>query len=312
MRILIVGAGAVGGYFGGRLLEAGRQVSFLVRPGRAEELDRDGLVVRSPQGNFQYPSPPYMLANRLADPFDLILLSCKAFDLDAAMDAFEPAVGPDTSILSLLNGMAHLGRLTERFGKDAVLGGQCLISVDRDSTGAILHLNEMHQLSFGELSGALTPRILRVAEALADAGFEANLSQHIVQAMWDKWCFIATLAAITASMRASIGDVLDAGGEGLILKALSECAAIALAAGYPPDAKVRQRQLELLTARGSTLTASMMRDIERGAPTEVEQILGDMLIRRNALGVASNELSVLDVACTHVRAYEARRIREQP
>ncbi|CAM3401393.1 2-dehydropantoate 2-reductase [Pseudomonas floridensis] len=312
MRILIVGAGAIGGYFGGRLLEAGRQVTFLVRPGRAEELDRDGLVVRSPLGNFQYPSPPYVLANHLADPYDLILLGCKAFDLEAAMATIGPAVGPGTSILSLLNGMAHLDRLTERFGVQVVLGGQCLISVDRDSTGAILHLNEMHQLSFGELSGALTPRILKVAEALADAGFEANLSQHIVQAMWDKWCFIATLAAITSSMRATIGDVLSAGGEGLIAKLLSECATIAKAANYPLDTKVRQRHLELLTAPGSKLTASMMRDIERGAPTEVEQILDDMLVRRTALGIASGELSMLEIACLHVRAYEARRVREQP
>ncbi|MBC3955949.1 ketopantoate reductase family protein [Pseudomonas triticifolii] len=312
MRILIVGAGAIGGYFGGRLLEAGRQVTFLVRPGRAQALDRDGLVVRSALGNFQYPAPPYVLANVLGEPYDLILLSCKAFDLKACMDAFAPAVGPDTLILSLLNGMAHLERLSERFGAQAVLGGQCLISVDRDAAGAILHLNQTHQLSFGELSGALTPRILRVAESLADAGFEASLSQHIVQGMWDKWCFIATLAAVTASMRAPLCDILSAGGEGLIMKMHGECASIALAAGHPLDARVRQRHLQMLIQTGSTLTASMLRDIERGSPTEVEQILGDMLARRNALGVVCGELSVLEFSCTHVRAYEARRVREHP
>lgn len=311
MRILIVGAGATGGYFGGRLLEAGRAVTFLVRPGRAEELERDGLVVRSPMGNFQYPSPPLLLGHQLDETYDLILLSCKAYDLDAAMESFAAAVGPQTSILPLLNGMAHLDRLAERFGAQTVLGGQCMISLDRDSTGAILHLNESNQLSFGELSGGLTPRILRVAEALADAGFEANLSQHILQDMWDKWCFIATGAGITGSMRGAIGDVLDAGGEWLINSLLAECVQIATAAGFPPSEQTRQRYLKILTQPGSRLTASMLRDIERGVGTEVEHILGDLATRRAALGVAPAQPSMLDIACVHLRTFEARRRREQ-
>lgn len=310
MRILIVGAGAIGGYFGGRLLEAGRDVTFLVRTGRAEELDRDGLVVRSPLGNIQYPSPPYVLTQRLDQPYDLILLSCKAYDLDAAMDAFAAAVGPDTLILPLLNGMAHLDRLTERFAAANVLGGQCLISLDRDTSGAILHLNDTNQLSFGELSGALTPRILRVAEALADANFAANLSQQIVQEMWEKWCFIATGAGVTGSMRASIGDVLEAGGEHLVLKLLAECASIAEHAGYPLRSDVRQRFQKMLTTTGSKMTASMLRDIERGAAIEVEHVIGDMVARRSASGQEKPLLSALDFVYLHLKSYEARRVRE--
>jgi 2-dehydropantoate 2-reductase len=311
MRILIVGAGAIGGYFGGRLLEAGRDVTFLVRPGRAEELERDGLIVRSPLGNIQYPSPPHVLAQMLGDPYELIILSCKAYDLDAAMDSFAGAVGPDTAILPLLNGMAHLDRLAARFNVTNVLGGQCLISLDRDTSGAILHLNDTNQLSFGELSGASTGRILRVAEALADAGFDANLSQNIVQEMWEKWCFIATGAGITGAMRASLGDVLAAGGQSLVTRLLAECCIVAAAAGYPLREAVRQRFLAMLTTVGSKMTASMLRDIERGMPIEVEHVLGDLLARRDALGVAPNELSVLGFAYTHLRAYEVRRLREQ-
>jgi 2-dehydropantoate 2-reductase len=308
MRTLIVGAGAIGGYFGGRLLEAGRDVTFLVRPGRAEELDRSGLVVRSPLGNIHYPSPPHVLTQMLGDPYDLIILSCKAYDLDAAMDAFAAAVGPDTAILPLLNGMAHLDRLGARFGETNLLGGQCLVSLDRDITGAILHLNDTHQLSFGELSGALTTRILRVAEALADAGFEASLSQFIVQEMWEKWCFIATAAGISGSMRASLGDVLTAGGRPLIVKLFAECANVAKACGYPLREPVRQRLLKLLTAPGSKMMASMLRDVERGAPTEADHVLGDLLMRRDAHSVTSGELSVLEFAYTHFKAYEARRL----
>jgi len=309
MRILIVGAGAIGGYFGGRLLEAGRDVTFLVRPGRAEELDRDGLIVRSPLGNILYPSPPHVLTQMLSDPYDLILLSCKSYDLDSAMEAFANAVGPETAILPLLNGMAHLDRLAERFTPHNVLGGQCLISLDRDVSGAILHLNDTNQLSFGELNGASNERILRVAEALADAGFDANFSQHIVQDMWDKWCFIATGAGITGSMRASLGDVLVSGGEGLIVRLLNECASVAEHAGYPLHPDVRQRFLKLLTTPGSKMTASMLRDIERGAPIEVEHVLGDLVARRNAPSSEPAPLSVLDFAYTHLKAYEARRLR---
>ncbi|HEY0287134.1 MAG TPA: ketopantoate reductase family protein [Pseudomonas sp.] len=311
MRILIVGAGAIGGYFGGRLLEAGRDVTFLVRPGRADELDRDGLVVRSPLGNIGYPSPPYVLTHMLDQPYDLIVLSCKAHDLDAAMDAFAAAVGRDTLILPLLNGMAHLDRLAERFDPVNVLGGQCLISLDRDVSGAILHLNDTNQLSFGELSGALTPRILRVAEALADAGFDANLSQQIVQEMWEKWCFIATGAGITGSMRASVGDVLACGGEFLVLKLLAECASIAEHAGYALRSEVRQRFQKMLTTPGSKMTASMLRDIERGAPIEVEHVIGDMLARRSAIGHEKPLLSALDFIYLHLKSYEARRLRER-
>lgn len=309
MRILIVGAGAIGGYFGGRLLEAGRDVTFLVRPGRADELQRDGLIVRSPQGNIQYPSAPYVLAHSLGDVYDLIILSCKAYDLDSAMDAFAAAVGPGTSILPLLNGMAHLTRLTERFDSANVLGGQCLISVDRDTSGAILHLNDKHQLSFGELNGASTPRILRVAEALADAGFEANFSQHIVQDMWDKWCFIATLAGITGAMRASVGDVLQAQGLATVVGLFEECCAIASAQGYPLPEGVRHRYLAMLTTPGSRLSASMLRDIERGMSIEAEHLLGDLLARQDPSGQPPQS-SVLGFVYTHLKAYQARRVRE--
>ena len=186
MRILIVGAGAIGGYFGGRLLEATRDVTFLVRPRRAEELERDGLIVRSPLGNVDYPDPPYVLSQALDTPYDLILLSCKAYDLDAAMESFAAAVGAETMILPLLNGMAHLDRLAARFSHTNILGGQCLISVDRDASGTIVHLNDTNQLTFGELDGQVSARIQRVTDELVGAGFEANLSSSILQEMWEK------------------------------------------------------------------------------------------------------------------------------
>jgi 2-dehydropantoate 2-reductase len=310
MRILIVGAGAIGGYFGGRLLEAMRDVTFLVRPRRAEELERDGLIVRSPLGNIDYPDPPYVLSQALDTPYDLIFLSCKAYDLDAAMESFAAAVGAETMILPLLNGMAHLDRLAARFSHLNVLGGQCLISVDRDASGTIVHLNDTSQLTFGELDGQVTARIQRVTDEWVGAGFEANLSSSILQDMWEKWCFIATGAGITCSMRSTVGDVVAAGGESLVLRLLNECAEIAAKAGYPLRPPAHERFVSMLTTPGSKMTSSMLRDIERGAAIEVEHMFGDLVERRDAAGLSTADLSVLGFAYTLLKAYEARRLRE--
>ena len=212
MRILVVGAGAVGGYFGGRLLKAGRDVTFLVRPRRAAELAKHGLTIRSPVGDFHRPSPPTVSQEELAEPFDLVILSCKAYDLEGAMNSFAKAVGPATAILPLLNGMRHVDRLAERFGAERVLGGQCAISVTLGPEGDVVHFNDWHALSFGELDGSRSPRIEAIASELLNAGFDARLADNIRQEMWEKWVFIATAAGITCLMRASVGDYVTAGG----------------------------------------------------------------------------------------------------
>src|SRR5277367_2531109 len=121
MRILVVGAGAIGGYFGGRLLQAGRDVTFLVRPRRSAELAGEGLVIKSPLGDVTLKNPPTVQADKLTEKFDVILLSCKAFDLDDAIASFAPAVGPRTAIIPLLNGMRHLDVLDQKFGAEHVL-----------------------------------------------------------------------------------------------------------------------------------------------------------------------------------------------
>lgn len=303
MRILVVGAGAVGGYFGGRLLQAGRDVTFLVRLRRAAELAKDGLMIKSPVGDFHRPSPPVVAQESLAEPFDLIILSCKAYDLDSAMDSFAGAVGPATAILPLLNGMRHIERLVERFGPERVLGGQCAISTTLGEGGAIVHLNDWHALSFGELDGARTRRIEAVASAMLNAGFDARLSDEIKQDMWEKWVLIATLAGITCLMRASIGDTVAAGAKDLVTGLLAECASIAAAHGFPLRAPMAKQARAAMTAAGSPFKASMLRDIESGKRAEGDQILGDLLSRAPEPGA----LSLLRLATLHVKAYEAAR-----
>ena len=251
MKILVVGAGAVGGYFGGRLMQAGRDVTFLVRPRRAVELAKNGLSIRSSVGDFHRPSPPTVLQEDLAQPFDLVALSCKAFDLEGAMASFAKAVGPATAILPLLNGMRHIDRLVERFGAERVLGGQCAISTTLGADGAILHLNDWHALSFGEIDGSRSPRIETIAAALLNAGFDARLSNQILQEMWEKWVFIATAAGITCLMRASVGDYVAAGAADLALALLSECSSIAASQGFPLREPALERARATLTAAGS-------------------------------------------------------------
>jgi 2-dehydropantoate 2-reductase len=307
MRILIVGAGAIGGYFGGRLLQAKRDVTFLVRERRAAQLRRTGLVIKSPKGDFTSPDPPLVQASELRQPFDLILLSCKAYDLESAIESFAPAVGSGSAILPLLNGMRHLDVLEAKFGPEAVLGGQCVISSALDAEGRVLHLNDSHGLAFGERSGGRSPRIDSIQNVFAGAAFDARASENILQAMWEKWVFIAATAGITCLMRAALGDIGAAGGTQWSVKIYEECVQIATDAGFTPSERARDLSLKTLTAPDSKLTASMLRDIESGGRTEGEQILGDLLRRRKS---AVAGLSILAAAHLHVNAYEARRKRE--
>ncbi len=304
MRILVVGAGAIGGYFGGRLLEAGADVTFLVRPRRAGELAAKGLAIKSAAGDATLPPPPTILAEDLRAAFDLILLSCKAYDLDGAITAFAPAVAPKTAILPLLNGMRHLDVLAQRFGDECVLGGQCLIAATLDEQGAIRHLNKDHELTFGERAGLLSDRVRAIAGAMAGVRFTPRASEQIIQEMWEKWVFLAALAGSTCLMRAAIGDIVQsAGGMEFILGLLDECRAIAAANGHAPRPAFAERHRAALTASGSPLTASMLRDIERQAPIEADHIVGDLLRRARDLG------PLLPLAYTHLLAYEARRKR---
>jgi 2-dehydropantoate 2-reductase len=309
MRILVVGAGAIGGYFGGRLIEAGRDVTFLVRPRRAGELASAGLTIKSAAGDVTVPSPPTVLAEELNSHFDLILLSCKAYDLDGAIAAFAPAVGAQTAILPLLNGMRHLDVLDARFGRERVLGGQCYIAATLDQNRAIVHLNNDHELSYGERDGGRSARIEAISATMAGVLFKPRVSEQIVLEMWEKWVFLATLAGSTCLMRASIGDILAAPkGKDFVLALLEECRAVAQANQHQPREAFIERYRAALTAEGSSLTASMLRDIERGAPIEADHIVGDLIRRHGKTGLS---LSPLSVAYAHLKAYEARQQRAQ-
>ena len=309
MRILVVGAGAVGGYFGGRLAAAGQDVTFLVRPGRAEKLARDGLIINSARGNLALRDVKTILAGVAAEPFDLVLLSCKAYSLDDAIDSFAPLVGESTLILPMLNGMRHIDVLKEKFGASRVLGGQCVIAATLSPDQHIMHLNETHAITFGELEGGTSERVEAIADAMADANFDAVVSDNILLRMWEKWVFLATLAASTCLMRGSVGDILAApDGKRIIENLLGECRGVAEHTGFTmgPDFDARATQT-LFTP--SPLTASMLRDVENHSHTEADHILGDLISRGGDAQKGEHGLSLLRIAYSHLKTYEARQAR---
>jgi 2-dehydropantoate 2-reductase len=306
VRILIVGAGAIGGYFGSRLLAGGRDVTFLVRPRRSEQLRRTGMIVKSPLGDLDLPTPTLASAGNFPGFYDLVILSCKSYDLESSIGDFAAAMGPKSLVLPLLNGMRHLEILDARFGAARVLGGLARISATLDAEGRIHHMGNFQTISFGARRGP-DPSVAAAAEALQVAGFEAHLSPDITHEMWEKWVFIAAAGAATSLMRATVGDIVDAGAQGIATGLLEECAAIAVENQFVPRPAAMKVGLSVLTTPGSSFTASMLRDIEQGSRIEADHIVGDLLRRRSAAIAAP----LLSTAYLHLKAYEARRERAQ-
>ena len=305
MRVLVVGAGAIGGYFGGRLLQAGRDVTFLVRPKRASELAGDGLVIRSASGDVTLKNPPTVQADKLNEKFDVVLLSCKAFDLDDAIRSFAPAVGPNTSIIPLLNGISHLGVLDKQFGRERVLGGLCAIAATLNEKREVVQLAPMQSLGFGERDGGMSDRVRAISENFASGNFNGAPSERIMQDMWEKWVFLASLAASTCLMRTSVGNIMAApGGKDFLLGMLDECSAVATAEGFAPAEPFFQRTRGLLTTEGSPMTASMFRDVKAGLPVEADHVIGDLVVRADAAKVPVPKLRM---TYTHLKAYEKQR-----
>jgi 2-dehydropantoate 2-reductase len=303
MRILVVGAGAVGGYFGGRLHEAGRDVSFLVHSRQAEALRTHGLRILSPFGDATI-HPKLVLAHDISGAYDLILLCVKAYSLDAAMNDFAGAVGASTMILPLLNGMRHIDLLASRFGDGNVIGGVCLVVAEMDKDNRILQLTKTQQLVYGERGGNTSPRMETLNQTMQGSKFEAKISQNIEQEMWEKWVMLSSLGAATCLLRGNIGEIQAiTGGAGVSMGILDECSAIAAACGHAPSDAFLTRAEKIMTAPGSTLTSSMYRDLMNKGRVEVDQILGDLLSRGRKLGLAT---PLVEAAYVNLRIYEAR------
>jgi 2-dehydropantoate 2-reductase len=303
MRTLILGAGGIGGYFGGRLVQSGADATFLVREARAERLKTNGLKIVSPLGDAEL-DVSVATAGAVTGAYDLVILSCKAYDLADAISAIRPAVGSRTTIMPLLNGLAHLDALDAAFGADKVIGGLAAISVTMDADGTIRQLSPLNALTFGARSAASEAACAVIADLFAPAAFGARRSDAIMQEMWEKFVFITAASAITCLMRASVGAIMAADeGERLTRAMLDECRAVAGAAGFPVRDKPSAFADTMLTTKGSPFTASMLRDLEAGGKVEADHLQGDMIARGTALGV---ETPLLRIAYAHLQAYQAR------
>jgi 2-dehydropantoate 2-reductase len=303
MKILVIGAGAVGGYFGGRLAQAGRDVTFLVRGRQADNIRKQGLEIISPYGDATL-HPRILLASELRDAFDLILLSVKGYGLEPAINDFAPAVGKATMILPVLNGMRHIDLLIERFGEGVVIGGVCLISSEVDNDGRIVQLTGTQRLVYGELRGGPSERMNHLDTVMQGAGFEARISEDIIQEMWQKWVQLSSLGALTCLMRGTVGEVEAVpGGVDTANEILRESSVIATACGHPPSGDFLGKVRSTLTTRGSNLTSSMYRDLVKGTRVEADQIIGDLLDRGRRFGV---DTPLLHAAYVNLKIYEGR------
>ncbi|MFT4197905.1 MAG: 2-dehydropantoate 2-reductase [Pseudoxanthomonas sp.] len=311
MRILILGAGGTGGYFGGRLAQSGADVTFLVRPARAAQLRADGLRIESPLGDAVFPvacaTADELPALAQARPFDLVLLSCKAYDLDSSIAAIAPAVGAGTAVLPILNGLLHYPVLDACFGAAKVVGGLCYISATKAEDGRVRHLGGPAWITFGERDGRDSERTRALAALFDAAGVQCHRVDDIARAQWIKFTFLAALAAATCTMRANIGSIVAGeGGADYLAAVHEECCAIAAAEGQPVPAEERALARQRLTQPGSPTTASMLRDLQAGAPVEALQIVGDLVHRAAGHGIA---VPYLQAAWVHLQAYQASQGR---
>lgn len=303
MKILVVGAGATGGYFGALLARSGQDVTFLVRPRRAAVLRERGLRLAGRGEEWSF-APRLVTADELTTPYDLVLLSVKSTALEQAMEDVAPAVGPDTAIVPLLNGLAHIDALNARFGAARVLGGVAKVVTTLDDDGDIVRLAPLAHLTIGEQDGVPTARVEKVRSVLAEAGIDVLVPEDVLTSMWHKWVFITTFGAVTSLMRGTVGEVNAVpGGVELGPAVLAEAAAVAGAAGHPVPEPERAATLGIVSATGSPMVPSLYRDLVAGRPTEVEHLFGDLVARARALSVPT---PLLDLATLHLRVHQAR------
>ena len=305
MRILFLGAGATGGYFGGRLAKAGVDVTFLVRPKRRDQLLRDGIKIESPVGNLATPVKA-ITRDEISAPFDAVVLSAKSYDLGEAIETIKPAVGESSLVLPLLNGMQHLAALDDAFGAVRVLGGMCQISVTLGDDGTIHHFGPFATVTQGPRFPEQQDGSAKLHNVFAQV-FDARNSTDIIASMWEKWFFIAALASSTCLMRATVGEInCTGGGPEFMTSLVNECIAVASANGYPPKQAMLDFARTLMSDRNSKISASMLRDIQRGGRIEADQIVGDIIRRGRARNVAT---PLLDTAFIHLQAYESQILK---
>ncbi|TWT24766.1 ketopantoate reductase family protein [Planomicrobium sp. CPCC 101110] len=308
MKILIVGAGAIGGYFGGRLLEKGEDVTFLVREKRKAQLEETGLKIKSVNGDSRL-VPKLITAENAGATFDVVVISTKSYQLRGAIEDIRPFVGEGTMILPLLNGIAHIDVLIEAFGDSAVIGGLCFIESTLDENGAVIQTSPINQLVYGERTGEKTERVMKLQKAFEGTKAEFIFSEKINQDMWHKYLFIAAMSGITAAMESPIGPIRDLEtGRRTIAAFIKELAEIMFKIGAPVKETIAQEQIEKINAMAAGMKSSMQRDVEKSLPIEAEHLQGYLLEKANEHNV---DVPILETIYTKLMLYEQTYIKSK-
>jgi 2-dehydropantoate 2-reductase len=304
MKLLVLGAGGTGGLFGGRLAQSGADVTFLVREKRKADLLENGLRIESQFGNATL-SVQAKVQPEIGPDYDLVLLTCKAYDLPSAIETIRPAMAGSAAVLPLLNGLAHIERLNAEFGQHKVLGGTARVQVTLTPQGVIKQLNDWQTVTFGEQDGSVSARASELKALFDKTGVEAKLSTNIMRELWLKLVHLSTVAGMTCLMRGNLGEIVRTPeGSDLLIKFFQANAEIAARAGHRPDDKFVNTYMDLFRQSDSRYEASMLRDLERGGQIESEQILGYMLRQCRAAGLPD---ALHLAAYTHVKTFEQRR-----
>ena len=306
MRWLVLGAGALGGYFGARLIKGGADVTFLVRPRREQQLQRDGLVVLTQDGETLSYKVRTLQQGGIDKPFDVVLLTCKAYDLESAIDAIAPAVSPGTAILPVLNGMRHIDVLKQRFGAAQVLGGITAINAALLPNGTVrqsqVRINMNH---LGELDRKKSARCMAISQALTTGGLPAEVVDDIADSLWRKFFGYACNATLTTLTRSRAGAIAKAGaGAAFVSAVIGEVASVVTAEGGTVAPEFVGLIRGMFSQPDSTYLPSILVDMEEGRPTEGEHTIGDMVDRASRRGIA---VPILTAARCNLQAYEINR-----
>ena len=284
MKILVLGSGGIGGFFGSYLVEAGADVTFLVRSKRKEILSINGLNIVSSLGNLSI-KPKTILSEELKPIYDVIIVTCKTYDLDQAILDLRPIKGKGI-IIPFLNGINHIEKLDKEFGSSNVMGGVAHISSNVNEQGTIEHFSEFKKLTFGNRNLINDDKIKSFYEICQKTKFDSVLSENINLDLWKKWVFISTVAGATSLFRSSLGEITKHDyGKKVVIDLFHECAEIAKLNGYDFDENEKNVQIKTVTNSGSPIKASMLRDVEKKSLTEHEEIFGDLIVAGNKYNV---------------------------
>jgi 2-dehydropantoate 2-reductase len=305
MKVLVLGAGGIGGYFGGRLADIGVDVTFLVRERRYKQLVERGLRIQSIHGDIHLEKPQLIMAGEETGPFDVVLLSNKAYHLEDSVEAIAPYVGDQTVVIPLLNGIAHMELLWERFGKERVLGGLCFIETTLNADGDVVQTSQTHEAVFGEWDGGKSERVERIEQTFSGINGSMRASANIQREAWHKYLFITTLSGITTLMNAAVGPIRETPyGPELTRQLGEEVKSVMDALEAPIRSDIIDKQMETFNNQGAAMKSSMLRDMEKGLPVEGDHLQGYLLERAENLGLST---PLLKVVYNNLKVYEQKR-----